>query len=185
MEKNIYLAGVGGQGMQVVGKAMAQAAYDLGYKVTYSPRYGFEKRGGLTSCYIVISDDEVGNPRKKKQDILVAMEPKAYARFKEDVKAGGTLAVNSTLVPEYETEGKPFRVCGIPLHDMVLKLGNTKVISAALMGAVAVFLEDVFKNPEQLLNIMLEKLKGKESLIEVNKNAFYESYHYMKKVVET
>lgn len=180
MEKNIYLAGVGGQGLQVVGKAMAQAAYTRGYKVTYSPRYGFEKRGGLTSCYIVISDDEVGNPRKKKQDIMVVMEPKAYARFGNDVKNGGTLVVNSTLVPDYETEGKPFEVCGIPLHDICLKLGNTKVISAALMGAMAVLLEDVFPDKNILLDMMLEKLKGKEALIEINRKAFHESYNLVK-----
>ena len=180
MEKNIYMAGVGGQGLQVVGKAMAQAAYNLGYKVTYSPRYGFEKRGGLTSCYVVISDDEVGNPRKKLQDILVVMEPKAYARFKDDVKPGGTLIVNSTLVPEFETEGKPFNVYGVPLHDIVVKLGNTKVISAALMGAIAVLLEDIFPNKDILLDGMLAKLKGKEALIEINKNAFNESYDYVK-----
>lgn len=113
--------------MQVVDKAMSQAAYSQGYEVTYSPRNGFEKRDRMTSCYVVISDDKVSNPRKKKQDILVALKPKAYTRFKENVKPGGTWVVNS-----------------VPLHEIVVNLGNTKVISAALVDDIAVLLEDEF-----------------------------------------
>ena len=37
MEKSLYLAGVGGQGLQVAGKAVVEAAMGLGYNVTYSP----------------------------------------------------------------------------------------------------------------------------------------------------
>ena len=45
MEKSLYLAGVGGQGLQVAGKAIVEAAMSLGYNVTYSPKYGPAKRG--------------------------------------------------------------------------------------------------------------------------------------------
>ena len=45
----MYLAGVGSQGLQVLGKTISAAANKKDYYVTYSPKYGAAKRGGLTS----------------------------------------------------------------------------------------------------------------------------------------
>lgn len=175
MQKNIYLAGVGGQGLQVVGKTIVEAAYKAGYNVTYSPKYGFEKRGGLTSCFLVISDKEVGNPRAKKQDILLVMEPKAYAQFHNDVKSGGTLVVNSTLISAQDVPPEGIRRIDVPIHDICVELGNTKVISSVALGVMATLMQDLFPNKDSLLNFMLEKL-NKESLNEINTRAFVAGY---------
>lgn len=179
MEKNLYFAGVGGQGLQVVGKTIVEVADKQGYNVTYSPRYGFEKRGGLTSCYVVISDEEIGNPRKKLQDLLLVMEPKAYASFHNDVKENGTFVVNSSLVNEKDELPNGAKRIDIPFHDICMELGNTKVISSVILGATAVLLRDIFPEKELFLSIMLEKLKGKEALMELNKRAFQEGYDRM------
>ena len=149
MEKSLYLAGVGGQGLQVAGKAVVEAAMGLGYNVTYSPKYGPAKRGGLTSCYLVISDEEIGNPRKKRHDIMLVMEPMAYAQFKNDVKDGGLLLVNSSLVKEQEAPGGGYRRLDVPMYDVCYELQNTK---------------------------MLEKLKNKASLVELNRSAFEKGF---------
>jgi len=46
MNKNIVCAGFGGQGILMMGKIIAQAALNQGYKVTWLPSYGAEMRGG-------------------------------------------------------------------------------------------------------------------------------------------
>lgn len=175
MQKSLYLAGVGGQGLQVVGKTLVEAAYKAGYNVTFSPRYGFEKRGGLTSCYVVVSDGEIGNPRKKMQDILLVMEPKAYNSFRNDVKPGGTLIVNSTLVSAQDAPPEGVKRVDVPIHDICVELGNTKVISTVALGVIAALMTDMFPNKDDLLNFMLEKL-NKASLNEINTKAFYAGY---------
>ena len=118
MEKCMYFAGVGGQGLQVLGKTIAEVANEKGFYVTYSPKYGAAKRGGLTSCFITVSDEPIGNPRKKKQDILLVMEPRAYQQFRHDVKTGGVMVVNSTLIPETEEPDEGVKMVNTPLHGV-------------------------------------------------------------------
>lgn len=178
MEKNIYLAGVGGQGLQVAGKVIAAVADAKGLKVTYSPKYGVEKRGGLTSCYIVISDGIVGNPRKKLQDVLLVMEQKAYLQFHNNVRRGGIIIVNSTLISEKQPEDSEIYRKDIPFHDICLELGNTKVISAVILGVLASVLHEMFPEKEELKNYMLQQLKSKPDLLELNNRAFDVGYEY-------
>ncbi len=185
MEKNIYLAGIGGQGLQAVGKTIAEAANQLGYNVTYSPKYGAQKRGGLTSCYIVISDETIGNPRKNKQDLLLVMEPKAYKNFHKNIRPNGVLVVNSTLIDEKDDPVAGTYRIDVPLHQCCKELGNTKVISSVTLGALSVLLRDIFSDEKQLLDIMLETLKGKEQLIELNKKAFYMGCEKMNSAQQT
>lgn len=172
MEKCMYFAGVGGQGLQVLGKTIAEVANEKGFYVTYSPKYGAAKRGGLTSCFITISDKPIGNPRKKKQDILLVMEPKAYQQFRHDVKPGGVMVVNSTLIPETEPPEEGVQLIAAPLHGVCAELGNTKVISSVALGAVVELLKDIFPDKEVFREFMLRQLSKKPELLELNKKAF-------------
>lgn len=183
VEKNIYLAGVGGQGLQVAGKAIVAAAEEIGKNSTYSPKYGYEKRGGLTSCYLVISDDVIGNPRKATQDIIVTMEPKAYQKFKGDVCEGGMLLVNTSLIKNPEEAPEYIKEVGIPFHDICMKLGNLKVISAVVLGTMAYVLSDVFGNPDILKRQMLKTLKNKPELLALNERAFNAGYEAAKTII--
>ena len=181
MEKSMYFAGVGGQGLQVLGKVIAEVANEKGLYVTYSPKYGTAKRGGLTSCFVVISDEPIGNPRKKKQDLLLAMEPRAYQQFCHDVNPGGTLVVNSTLVPQTAEPDEGVRQINVPLHGVCKDLGNTKVISTVALGAMAELLTDMFPDKEAFLEFALRQLAKKPELAELNKRAFAAGNEAMKK----
>ena len=176
MEKNIYLAGVGGQGLQVAGKVLAEVADKKGFHVTFSPKYGPQKRGGLTSCYIVMSERLVGNPRKNLQDVLLVMEPMAYMQFHKSVRQGGTIIVNSTLIKEKDVAIENAVRLDVPFHDMCLEIGNTKVISAIVVGVLAYVLRDVFPDPNELKDFMLEQLKSKPHLLALNEKAFDMGY---------
>lgn len=171
MEKNIFLVGVGGQGLQVAGKVLVRAADKLGYKATYSPRYGFEKRGGLSSCYLVISDREIGNPRKYLQDILFVVEPKVYDRFKDCVKTSGVLVVNESLALDVPEDSKK-NFIKLPLYECCMELGNMKVISAVVTGAVVALLPDLFSDYSVVEGCLLASLKNKPLLLELNRKAF-------------
>lgn len=184
MEKTMYFAGVGGQGLQVLGKTIAEVANEKNMYVTYSPKYGTSKRGGLTSCFVTISDEPIGNPRKRKQDLLLVMEPKAYQQFRHDVKPGGTLIVNSTLIPETEAPDEGVRMVEVPLHGVCVELGNTKVISSVALGAVAELLTDMFPQKEDFCEFMLRQLSKRPDLLELNKKAFAAGSEAMLKSLE-
>ena len=151
MEKCMYFAGVGGQGLQVLGKTIAEVANEKGFYVTYSPKYGAAKRG---------------------QDILLVMEPRAYQQFRHDVKTGGVMVVNSTLIPETEEPDEGVKMVNTPLHGVCAKLGNTKVISSVALGAIVELLTDIFPDKEVFKEFMLRQLSNKPELLELNKKAF-------------
>lgn len=177
MLKSMYLAGVGGQGVQFLGNVIAAAANKKDYYVTYSPKYGASKRGGLTSCYIVISDEPIGNPRRKKHDLVLAMDPSAYKQFRYNLKQGGTLVVNSTLVSDMMEPLEGVKEVPVPLHDVVREIGNTKVISAVAVGALVEQLKDLLSEDE-LLEALLEKVPEKAR--ELNQRAFNDGNKAMK-----
>lgn len=171
MEKSIFLAGSGGHGIQVVGKTIVQAADIEKENVTYSPRYGVEKRGGLSSCYIVISDEKIGNPRKPKNDFVIIMDEKSLYQFRESVKPGGMLILNSTMIPNLKTMETEYRVLKLPLMQKAQELGNPKVISSVLLGVLA-GLPGLIENPQRLKEYMLKILAKKPELLKLNESAF-------------
>jgi 2-oxoglutarate ferredoxin oxidoreductase subunit gamma len=58
MQKEILIAGFGGQGVLFAGQVLAYAALDFGKEVTWIPSYGPEMRGGTANCTVVIADEE-------------------------------------------------------------------------------------------------------------------------------
>lgn len=173
MEISMYLAGVGGQGMQSAGKSLIELAAAAGYEVTYSPLYTFEKRGGLSSCYVVVSDKSIGSPRKEKHDILIAMNQNTYETNRDAVKPGGTLVVNTSQVPDYDKEQEGIHVVGVPFLELAAEAGDTKVISSIALGYL-VEKCGLFPSSESVCEAALAKLKAKKAaLYEMNVKAFH------------
>ena len=72
MERNLMVAGFGGQGVMLLGKMLSYATCEATDKnVTFFPSYGAEQRGGTANCYVVISDEEVGAPLGDALDDLL------------------------------------------------------------------------------------------------------------------
>lgn len=172
MELGIFLVGIGGHGLQQVGKALAEVGWQHGYNVTYSPKYEPAKRGGLSSAYVVLSDEPVGNPRKAKNDVLVLMDPVGYRRFKEHIKPHGLMIVNDSIVNEPLEQGVEYKRVDLPLSYMANEIGSTKTISAVLLGALAGALKAYLPDAEEIRDMMLDKLKLNDKVREMNIEAF-------------
>lgn len=82
MERNLMVAGFGGQGVMTLGKFLADATCNSTDKnVTFFPSYGAEQRGGTANCYIVIADEEIGAPLGDAMDDLIVMNDPSLAKF--------------------------------------------------------------------------------------------------------
>lgn len=82
----IALAGEGGQGIQVVGEILAEAAYMAGKESIYIPNFGVEQRGGVSIAFVQISDRPIGSPKFAEADILVPLSKRAIARTKQYIQ---------------------------------------------------------------------------------------------------
>ncbi|HVN23755.1 MAG TPA: 2-oxoacid:acceptor oxidoreductase family protein [Syntrophorhabdales bacterium] len=96
---DIRLSGSGGQGLIMMGIILAEAigVYD-GKEVAQTQSYGPEARGGSSKSEVIVSDEEIDYPKAMKLDLLVAMNQRALDDYYIDLKADGTLIVDSTLV---------------------------------------------------------------------------------------
>jgi 2-oxoglutarate ferredoxin oxidoreductase subunit gamma len=93
-------------------------------------------RGGAANCTVVISTEEIGSPVIGFPEILVAFNRDSFERFISRVKPGGTVIVNSTLVPDYRVERKETRVLPVALNALAQEIGDERLMNIVGLGAL-------------------------------------------------
>jgi indolepyruvate ferredoxin oxidoreductase beta subunit len=99
MEYNIFLSGVGGQGILSVTDILCNAAVEMGFKVRGSETHGMSQRGG--SVFSNVRFGNVHSPliAERTADILIAFEPAEALRYGQFIKSDGISLVNTHPIP--------------------------------------------------------------------------------------
>lgn len=160
MDSNVLIAGFGGQGVLFIGQLYANACMNEGLNVTWFPAYGAEMRGGTVNCTVCMSDDEVACAYVDKPTNVIALNGPSFERFESQIKAGGVMVVNSSLV-KAEPKRKDITYKFVPLTEIATELGNAKMTNIVSLGAFIKALPVVSK--ESIISIMKEKLTGKKA----------------------
>jgi 2-oxoglutarate ferredoxin oxidoreductase subunit gamma len=131
----IRLSGSGGQGMILASVILSEAIGGKGSKnVAQSQSYGPEARGGASKADVVVSDDEIYYPKAMKLDLLLAMTQEALDSYFKDLKDGGTLVIDETLVSDVPTED----YYGLPFTRLAREeVGHVMVANVIALGAIA------------------------------------------------
>ena len=132
---DIILAGFGGQGILTAGKILIDIAARKGKNVSWTSSYGAEMRGGTASCSIVISDEEIGSPYPSKLDILMAMNEPSFDKFIGDVRDGGVVIINGSLMSEREYP-KNVKVVSVDATDIANAEKNGRAANLVMLGAL-------------------------------------------------
>ena len=170
MERNLMVAGFGGQGVMTLGKFLAEATCDSTDKnVTFFPSYGAEQRGGTANCYVVISDEKIGAPLGDTMDDLIVMNGPSLNKFLYKLVPGGTLYINSSIVTD-EITREDVKVVKAPVTELALELGNAKVLNIIMLGAYVGYTQVV--PADVVWNTIKHKLGKKPALLPLNKQAF-------------
>lgn len=74
MAYNIYIVGLGGQGVLTVGELIAQAMEMKGKAVNFFPTKGMSQRGGFVQVQIRLGDDAGPALAPKSADLIVSLE---------------------------------------------------------------------------------------------------------------
>lgn len=87
---DIYLIGVGGQGLLTIGEVLAEAATGLGIPVSLYPYKGMAQRGGQVRAQLRLGREGVGpNIPPRGADLVLAMEVSEALRALRFLKPGG------------------------------------------------------------------------------------------------
>lgn len=86
---NVYLVGVGGQGVLTIGELIAEAALLEKTPVNYYPTEGMAQRGGFVKAQIRIGKEFVGpHIPEKNADLIIAMEVSEALKATQFIKLG-------------------------------------------------------------------------------------------------
>lgn len=170
----IRLSGLGGQGILTLGKIMGQAlALDHGYFVAQTQSYGPEARGGASRSDLVISSAPITYPKTLSLDLLVALSQEACNKFFTNLKAGGFLVVDTSMVSQTPTN----IFWGLPFTEMARKVGLVQTTNIVTLGALTHFL------PFMMAASVRRSLKSvlPSKIIDINIKAFNAGFNRAKK----
>lgn len=175
-----FFAGFGGQGVLLMGYAVAYGAMAEDKHVTFLPAYGAEMRGGTANCTVCISDDEeIASPVASSPDIVTVMNNPSLHRFQNMIQSGGGIIVNSTLVEDRPIRGD-VEVIEVPATGIAEEMGNVRAANMVMTGAFVkqsgiVKIESILDNLEDIFGA------GRKKLVEINKAAIEKGYAYLDK----
>ena len=177
LNKAIF-AGFGGQGILLMGYALAYTAMLEDKEVTFLPSYGAEMRGGTANCTVAISEEEIASPVASAPEYIVVMNAPSLLRFQNQVKSGGTMLLNSALVKN-DPSRDDVTVYRVPASEIAEEMGNIRVANMIMLGA---FLKVTnMASLEILSSRVLKEVfpEEKKGLIDINKTALQKGYDFL------
>jgi len=131
----IVIAGFGGQGVLLAGKVLAQAGLGFGLHVTWLPSYGPEMRGGTANVIVCLSSEPIASPLVTTPQTLLALNRPSLDRFAPDVKPGGMIIINSSLV-KMDPDRDDCSVVMLGAREIAREAGNDQASNLAMLGAL-------------------------------------------------
>jgi 2-oxoisovalerate ferredoxin oxidoreductase beta subunit len=167
---SLKFAGAGGDGAQTAALLIAQAGINEGFDATHIPSYGPESRGGTSYADVHVAADEVLSPSSPSPDILVAFNAPSLAKFGSQVKSGGTIVFDSSVITDPPSAPAGVRQFGVPFTAIAIELGKPVVKNVVALGALQAA-TNLFP-PDTFLTALRQALKDKAKVIPLNEEAF-------------
>lgn len=142
MQKEIVIAGFGGQGVLFAGQALAYAAMELGRQVTWIPSYGPEMRGGTANCTVVIADEEIGSPLVEFPPAAILLNLPSYDKYEPLIQPGGVAIVNASMVDRGPRRQDILTVM-VPGNEIAEQTGDRRLLNMVAIGALLPFLPEI------------------------------------------
>lgn len=185
MKLDIVINGVGGQGVVLASRVIAQTAMQNGWQVRTSETLGMAQREGSVTSHVRIGTELFGALiPNRTADILLGFELAETVRGLRKLKPGGKIIANSAkIVPVAANLGKTaYRDKEIldylqnasndlllfDAHAVATEAGHYKAVNMVLLGALAA--QDLPFDGNELLKTALEVLPAK--LHQINAKAF-------------
>jgi 2-oxoglutarate ferredoxin oxidoreductase subunit gamma len=134
MHQEVRIAGIGGQGIMLIGQLLAYATVLEDRNVVWFPSYGPETRGGSAECTVIMSTEEIGSPVCSSPHTLIALTQDMLDKFAPSVRREGLIVVNTSLAqkPDYRDD---CYIVGLDASNIAGQLGSSKAANMIMLGA--------------------------------------------------
>jgi 2-oxoglutarate ferredoxin oxidoreductase subunit alpha len=177
----IKFANVNGSGSASANELFAKAILRMGVPV--SPRNIFPSNiQGLPTWYEVRVNEDGWIGRRGGVDLMVAMNPQTWDADMKEIEAGGYLFYDSTRPLPKSKFRDDVRAIGVPLTEISNRTWSDPrqrqlFKNIMYIGALSLLLDIDIAVIEQLIG---EQYKGKEKLLDANKQALHLGRDYVK-----
>ena len=182
MNKNIIIAGVGGQGILTIAAIIDLAAMELGLHVKQAEVHGMSQRGGAVESHLRISSEEIYSDLIPlgKANLILSIEPMEALRYLPFLAPEGMIVAATEPydnIPNYPDREELMGVIGesgkhllVEAGTLARQAGNARAYNVVMLGAAAPYLGI---STEQLEKAIARFFKRKgEEIITMNINAF-------------
>ena len=176
MSYNIYISGVGGQGIIKTSVIIGEAAMNQGFNVVMSEIHGMSQRGGSVSTELRIGDFKGSIIPDGKADMLLSFEPIETIRGIHKANKNTKIVYNThPIIPSSSSTSYPSvekitsalkenftHVLPIDATNLALEAGSILSLNMVLLGTVTA--DDNFP-------------LSKDSVVKAMKNNLHERFH--------
>ncbi len=151
--KNVFIAGVGGQGIILASEILSDAALAKGLDVKKSEVHGMAQRGGSVVSHVRFGE-EVHSPviTAGEADLLVSFEKMEALRWVQAVAPGGKIIVNTQeIVPsgqevypkdiDSQMDERAPGTIRIDALKLAKEAGHIRAVNVVMLGAMSHFLD--------------------------------------------
>ncbi len=151
---NFVLCGIGGQGILLMTKVLAQTALRNGFKVMGAETHGMAQRGGSVVSHLRLGDVEGSLVKPGSAHFLLALEDNEAYRNIPFLAKGGKLYVNvsNNIFPQNEVKQylKKMEISykSFPAGKIAMDLDSPMSTNLALLGFFSSFEDGLFSHKE-------------------------------------
>jgi len=103
MKMQIAITGRGGQGVLFLTRILTESALELGVEVIASETHGMAMRGGSVISTVKVGPFRGPLIRSGQADVMLALDDGSIETFSHLLSKGGTLFVNSPVLPHHRS----------------------------------------------------------------------------------
>jgi indolepyruvate ferredoxin oxidoreductase beta subunit len=183
---NIYICGVGGQGIIKTSIVMGEAAMKMGEPVVMSEIHGMAQRGGVVSTELKIGEARSPIIGNVEADLILAFEPLEALRSIDKIGESGIVVTNTAPIMPFnisasknpypnlkiilkKLESKSGQVFAMNALDIAKQAGHILSLNMVMLGAAAAVRNFPIKK-ELIIESMQENLPPNS--LEINYKAF-------------
>lgn len=189
---NIYISGVGGQGIIKTSIIMGESAMKSNWSVVVGEIHGMSQRGGVVSTQMKIGDSHSPLIEEGKANLLLAFEPLEALRAINMINKDSYVVMNTAPIypfnirqsehpyPELsiitdELQSNAQKVIALDADGIAKKAGHILATNMVLLGAAAAVTDFPLDK-----DILLESMKNNlpEKSIPINLEAFEEGFSF-------
>lgn len=151
INKNIILAGVGGQGILSIAAIIDWAALKMGLNIKQAEVHGMSQRGGAVQSHLRISSEEIFSDLipLKGADLILSVEPMEALRYLPFLSDTGRIVTSTDTFenipnyPEFESIiaeiKKTKRPIFVDSKAIAKEICNNKAVNIIMLGAAVAY----------------------------------------------